>query len=149
MTIAHESPPVQPCPAVSAGLVHQGKVLMVRRRNPPNADRLAMPGGRVASGESLYAAAVRELREETGVVAEPTRVLTAIDELLYDEAGGLLHHYVIVVVVCRWISGMGVADDDASEIHWLDGVGVRDEPTICANARKIAARLLEEGGSAM
>jgi 8-oxo-dGTP diphosphatase len=134
--------PVRPCPAVSAALVHQGRVLMVRRRNPPNAGRLALPGGRIEPGEPLLEAAVRELYEETGIRAEPLRVLTAIDQLHYDEHGRLAYHYVVIVVICRWVEGFGVAGDDASEVHWLDPQRVQGEPSICASARDVAARLL-------
>jgi ADP-ribose pyrophosphatase YjhB (NUDIX family) len=56
---------VQP---VGAGL------LAVRRGIPPAADRLALPGGYVDVGETWQAATVRELREETGLTADPSSV---------------------------------------------------------------------------
>ena len=56
-----------PVLGVSALVVDQDELLLVRRANPPGAGRWAMPGGRVESGETLAEAVVRELHEETGL----------------------------------------------------------------------------------
>lgn len=139
----HADPLVKPTPAVAAAVLHQAKVLMVRRRNPPNAGKLALPGGRVEPGEPLFQTALRELREETSVIAEAERVITAIDQFHRDEAGQLLGHFVIVVVACRWLGGIAVAGEDASEVCWLSATQVRDDPDLCDSARRVALTLLD------
>lgn len=141
---SHANPDVKPTPAVAAAVVHQGRVLMVQRRNPPNAGMLALPGGRVEPGEPLLEAALRELHEETGIIADAERVLTAIDQFQHDDQGCLLSHFVIVVVICRWVEGAAVAGDDASQIHWLDATQVSSEASLCASARRIATNLLAD-----
>lgn len=136
--------PEGPVVAVAAAAIEQGRVLVVRRTKPPNADKFALPGGRVEPGETLFEAAVRELREESGIEAEAEHVLTAVEEIQHDAQGRLLYHYVIVVVGCRTLGGNAVAGDDASEIHWLDRRQIGEELELCENTRRVAAALYEE-----
>ncbi|HET7460767.1 MAG TPA: NUDIX domain-containing protein [Longimicrobium sp.] len=61
-------------------------LIAVRRAIPP-AGRLALPGGFIDAGETWQHAAARELREETGIVIDPStlraaRVLSAPDGTL-------------------------------------------------------------------
>jgi ADP-ribose pyrophosphatase YjhB (NUDIX family) len=49
-------------------------VVVVRRDIEPYRGDLALPGGFIETGESWREAAVRELQEETGLIAEPAQV---------------------------------------------------------------------------
>ncbi len=49
-------------------------LLVVRRGVPPARDRLALPGGYIDVGETWQEATVRELAEETALVADPSSV---------------------------------------------------------------------------
>src|SRR5262245_28911999 len=54
--------------AASAVVVRDdGRVLLVRRAKPPLERVLTPPGGRIEAGETAAEAAVREVREETGL----------------------------------------------------------------------------------
>jgi ADP-ribose pyrophosphatase YjhB (NUDIX family) len=119
---------VAPIPAVLAVVARGGRVLLVRRANPPDAGRWGFPGGRIEAGETLAEAALRELAEETGVSAASGRVLAGLDSIHRRADGGLAHHYVLVAVTCRWLAGEGEAADDALETAWftaseIDGLG--------------------------
>lgn len=111
--------PARPIVATIAVVLRQGQVLLVRRANPPDAGRWGFPGGKIDSGETIEAAAVRELREETGIQANAQRVITALDAFDHDASGALRYHYVLVAVLCSWVSGDPVAADDALEARWF------------------------------
>lgn len=58
-------------------LWHEGEVLLVRNSYVPY---YSAPGGYVHRGESSVQAALRELREEVGVYAQPEELTRVIDE---------------------------------------------------------------------
>ena len=74
------------------------RALVVRRANPPMAGRWGIPGGVLELGETVAEGAMRELLEETGVVAEPIGPLTVIDTIDRDDEGRVRFHYTLVAV---------------------------------------------------
>jgi len=132
-----------PRAAVSCAVVREGQLLMVRRCNPPNAGRLALPGGKVEPGERLVDAAERELREETGVHAMAHEPFTALDIIERDREGRLRFHYVVVVMLMAWQAGEPMPGDDATHACWMDleafATATED---VCATALEVALHLL-------
>src|SRR5260370_23544426 len=63
--------PSRPILAVSAAIIRDGKVLIVRRARPPAAGLYTLPGGGVEVGETLFEAGRREVREETALEGQP------------------------------------------------------------------------------
>ncbi len=118
------APRTLPIAAAIAVVLRGERLLLVRRGNRPDAGKWGFPGGKIEPGETVVAAALRELAEETGVVAEAGDVLTALDVIRRDESG-VLHHYVLVAVLCRWRAGEGMAADDAEEAGWFDLAEIR------------------------
>ncbi|OYX13900.1 MAG: hypothetical protein B7Z15_05755 [Rhizobiales bacterium 32-66-8] len=116
--------PRRPQCASLAVLVREERLLLVRRANPPDAGLWGFPGGRIEWGETSAAAALRELQEETGLVAEAGPVLRTLDALDTAPDGSVRHHFLLVAVLCRWQAGEPVAADDALEAAWFDGVGL-------------------------
>ena len=142
-----------PVLAALAVLVEDGRVLLVRRRNEPDAGLWGFPGGRVEPGETVFAAAERELAEETGVAAEARGFLTLIDVIRH-EAGALTYHYALVAVLCAPLAAPGaepVAASDASAAAWVPlaevlGGGLATSEKVPEVARLAQARLA--GGAA-
>jgi mutator protein MutT len=112
-------PARRPIAATIAAVFHEGRILLVRRANPPDAGRWGFPGGKIEAGETIQNAAVRELLEETGVHAEALRVFTAVDAFDHDEYGQLRQHFILIAVLCKWTSGQPIAGDDALEARWF------------------------------
>jgi ADP-ribose pyrophosphatase YjhB (NUDIX family) len=98
-------------------VVHEGRVLLIRRGKEPLYGRWVVPGGTVELGEPLAEALVREMREETGLEVEPLELLTVFDRIERDGAR-VLYHYVIVDYLCRWCAGEARAASDALEVAW-------------------------------
>jgi ADP-ribose pyrophosphatase YjhB (NUDIX family) len=145
-----DKPRIAPVAAVLAAVVREGRVLLVRRANPPDRGRWGFPGGRIEPGETLAAAAIRELREETGVTAQAGPVLSALDSIHRDAGGGLAHHYVLVAVLCRWRAGEGQAADDALETGWftpaeIEALGDRASANVARVANDAVIRSLLMG----
>jgi 8-oxo-dGTP diphosphatase len=64
-----------------------GRLLLIRRKNPPFRGRYALPGGYVDYGESTEHAAARELAEETGLVAASVSLIGVYSDPQRDPRG--------------------------------------------------------------
>jgi 8-oxo-dGTP diphosphatase len=104
-----------PVPAVGVVCLRGDSVLLIRRGTPPRVGEWSLPGGRIEPGERAVDAALRELREETGVEAEITGLIDVVDGL-FPEAG---RHYVLIDYAARWLAGEPVAGDDAAEARFV------------------------------
>lgn len=102
-----------------AVVIHDGRALLVQRRNPPGAGLWGFPGGHVEPGETALKAAARELLEETGVTAEPQRYIDNFDVIVRNDRGELTHHFLLAATLCRYISGTPQAADDAMAAEWV------------------------------
>lgn len=97
-----------------------GRILLVRRHNAPARGMWGYPGGKPHRGETLEAAAARELAEETGITARILGPLTAFDTIEHDpDTGALAHHFVLVAMLAEAPTGTVAAADDALDAGWF------------------------------
>ncbi len=103
-----------PC---AGAVIHDpsGRLLLVRRANEPARGTWALPGGRCRDGESSADAAVREVREETGLDVIAVRPIGTVDREAPD--GGV---YRIEDWACAVAGGELRAGDDAAQARWVD-----------------------------
>jgi len=111
--------PDSPLVGIGAIIIQDGRVLLVKRGHPPLAGEWSIPGGVLELGETLRAAAVREVREETCLTVEPAELLGVYDRVLRDDAGRTLYHFVLIDFLCRPVAGKAQAADDADEVRWF------------------------------
>ena len=116
----------RPIPGVGVAVIKDGALLMVKRGRGPNAGMWAIPGGKVDYGESMPEAAIRELREETGIVAEIERVIWVGDAIGPGDPPEW--HYTLVDYLARMTGGRLEAADDAELVAWVPLDQVLDLP---------------------
>lgn len=104
-----------PVPAVGVVCLRGDEVLLIRRGKPPRMGEWSLPGGRIESGERAVDAALRELREETGVEARIVGLIEVVDGI-FPEVG---RHYVLIDYLAEWTTGEPVAGDDAVEAAFV------------------------------
>ena len=111
--------PEAPLVGVGAVMVERGRVLLVKRGQPPLKDRWSPPGGLVELGETVREAVAREVGEETGLRVEVDKLLGVFDRVVRDEAGRIQYHYVLVDFLCRAVGGELKAAGDAVDARWF------------------------------
>jgi ADP-ribose pyrophosphatase YjhB (NUDIX family) len=111
--------PARPFLAVSAAIVRDGRVLIVRRGRAPAQGVYTLPGGVVEAGETLTEAVTREVREETGLAIAPEALVGHREVILRDDDGRVRNHFVILSFAARWLSGEPVPQpEEISEARW-------------------------------
>ena len=111
--------PTRPFLAASIAVFRHGLVLLAERARPPAAGRFSLPGGLVEPGETLAAAALRELREETGAEAEIIGFNDHVEVIEHDADGRVSAHFVVASFVARWVAGEPVPGPEALRVAWV------------------------------
>jgi 8-oxo-dGTP diphosphatase len=140
--------PDRPYLAVSAAIIRDGHVLIVRRARPPAHGLYTLPGGVVEAGETLFEAVVREVREETAVEVEPVALAGYREAIVRDAEGRVERHFVILPFAARWLAGEPRLNDELAEARWLQPSGLAALSTTPGLAEIVAAAFqrLEEAG---
>lgn len=104
-----------PLPAAGALVLdNDRRVLLVRRKFPPNQGMWCLPIGFAEMGETIAEAALRELHEETGLHGGILRLIDA-DSWTSDYYGDLL----VVTFEVEKTGGVETAGDDAEEVAYF------------------------------
>ncbi|MFF7991703.1 NUDIX hydrolase [Kitasatospora xanthocidica] len=101
-------------PGIAAAIVvHEGRVLMVRRRVSEGQLSWQFPAGEIEAGESPEEAAVRETAEETGLGVAAVKLL---GERVHPKTGRLMWY-----TACEIVSGTAevVDTDELDALTWV------------------------------
>jgi ADP-ribose pyrophosphatase YjhB (NUDIX family) len=147
--------PQTPLVGVGAIVVHEGRVLLVRRGNEPLKGHWTLPGGLLELGEPVVEGVARETREETGLVVEPLELVELIDRIHREpigreadreagrEAGRVRYHYVIADYLCRVTGGELRAASDAEAVRWVERAEWNSHSALALDP--ITVRVIEKG----
>ena len=93
-----------------------GRLLLVKRKNPPFKGKHALPGGFVEIGETVEEAALRELQEETGIEGKIVALIGVYSDPKRDPRG----HTVSSAFLVRPKTTRVVGGDDAASAAFVD-----------------------------
>ena len=133
--------PDRPLLGVGAIIALDGRILLVRRSNPPMQGEWSIPGGLVETGETIKEALIREVHEETSLEVEPVRLIEVFERILRDKESRVQFHFVLMDYLCQVVSGGINAGSDVSAVRWakldeLESLGVA--PETCAVIHRAA-----------
>jgi 8-oxo-dGTP diphosphatase len=129
------SPRVQFTIAVDVFLVRDGKLLMGKRQNTFGAGFWGLPGGHLEKDETVEMAALRELKEETGLVAENVTFAIVFNNNNREEP------YIHFGMLASGVSGEPQLKepDKFSGWQWFDLNDLPNEQTLWVHAPMIKA----------
>jgi 8-oxo-dGTP diphosphatase len=111
--------PDAPRVGVGAVILHDDKVLLVRRGQSPSFGKWTLPGGLVELGETTREAIAREILEECAIKIRVVDVAGVIDRIVKDDRGRVRYHYVLVDYLAYPESTDVAAGSDAAEAEWF------------------------------
>ena len=129
--------PSTPLVGVSILCYEGERVLLIKRGKQPYKDHWSLPGGLVELGETLKAAAERELLEETGLTANLGDPVETFDSIQRDSAGQVISHYILTIFRGARRDGQATAGDDASALEWLTFDQIDDRLTTPGTTERI------------
>jgi 8-oxo-dGTP diphosphatase len=110
--------PDHPIVGVGGVVISNGRVLLIRRGNPPLVGEWSIPGGTLEVGETLPEAVKRELAEEAGIEVRVGELIEALERIFLDPHGRTKYHHVILDYLCEMVGGNTRAGSDATEVAW-------------------------------
>jgi len=131
--------PQRPYLAVSAAIIRERKILVVRRARNPALSLYTLPGGTVEAGETVTEAVIREVREETSLEIEPVALAGYREAIARDAQGQIERHFVILCFAARWLGGEPVLNEELDDARWLDPAELAAYPTTEGLAEIVAA----------
>ena len=86
----------QPLPVAVSALIHENKTLLIKRNKPPFKGLWGLPGGKVRFGEHVDEAAIREIKEETGIESSFKSIRGIVSEKINEKYKTNVHAIIFV-----------------------------------------------------
>jgi ADP-ribose pyrophosphatase YjhB (NUDIX family) len=107
-----------PAPTVSILVVEGNQVLLGRRGGPPGAGTWSLPSGYVEYEDNFLTAALREVKEETGLDVELCSLVNVVSSFVSPR-----FHFLGLYLAARVVGGELQAGDDLTAVEWFPLLG--------------------------
>jgi ADP-ribose pyrophosphatase YjhB (NUDIX family) len=118
-----------PSPGAVILIERDGQVLLGRRSGKVGTGQWGLPMGFIEFDEDFLTAAIREVKEETGLDVEIRSILSVVSNFLSPRL-----HSLAVVLLARVIGGELEAGDDLEAVEWFPLAGPLPEMAFEADA---------------
>jgi len=113
-----EHPPY-PIPSVGVVLIHENRVLLIRRAKDPGLGEWSIPGGVIEVGETIKDAAERELKEECNLKCSILGIV-GVSERIDRDSRGIRTHYIIFDLLAENPTGdLTPSEEEVMEAKWV------------------------------
>ncbi|GAX90794.1 8-oxo-dGTP diphosphatase [Effusibacillus lacus] len=120
-------------------ILRRGDQLLMLQK--PRRGWWVVPGGKVETGESLYEAAIREYREETGLtLVQPE--LRGVFTVLLEEGGNLVNHWMLFTFYAESFTGRLHKVCEEGHLEWV-GIDTLQKRPMAEGDRIFLAHILE------
>lgn len=103
-----------PYPTVSVLIIHHDKILLGKRLEEPGKGKWALPSGYIEFEDDFLTAAIREVKEETGLDIEIVSILNVQSAFLPPE-----YHFLGIYLLAQVVGSELDPQDDLEEVNWF------------------------------
>jgi 8-oxo-dGTP diphosphatase len=134
--------PANPIVAASGIVIKNRKVLLVRRKNPPDKNLWSIPGGAVELGETLIEAAQREINEECGITVKNGMIAAVIDKIYFRE-NKVLYDYAIIDFLFNDFTGNLRHSSDALDAQFFNIAEAKNSKDVAQSVKDLLIKITE------
>jgi len=130
---------------VSCIAIRDGKIAMIKKLSPAykTYGKYIPPGGHVEMTETMEAACVREMREETGLEVSGLEMVGVITFLNHSSN----YHSVCFLLTAREVCGtLSTQEPDKQTAHWVELDGIADNELVPGYHRDFLDHILNRQG---
>jgi len=103
-----------PFPTVSVLVTHNNRILLGKRLGEPGKGKWALPSGYIEFEDDFLSAAIREVKEETGLDIEIVSILNVQSAFL-----PLEYHFLGIYLLAQVMGGRLNPADDLEDVNWF------------------------------